>query len=118
MTLEVAGIGWGALPPRRTKLVCTLGPASSGRVAELAAAGMDVARINFSHGTPASRSASADAVRRAASEVGRPIPILADLAGPKIRLGEVAGGSVELEAGRSCSGRTAAAATATRPVRR
>jgi len=90
-------------PPRvrRTKLVCSLGPATADRVAELAAAGMDVARINFSHGTPASRAASADAVRRAAADGGRPIPILADLAGPKIRLGELATGSVELEAGRS-----------------
>jgi pyruvate kinase len=91
----------GPRPDRRTKLVCTLGPASTARVGELAAAGMDVARINFSHGTPASRTASADAVRRAAAQVGRPIPILADLAGPKIRLGELAAGSVELEAGRS-----------------
>jgi pyruvate kinase len=100
MSDPVRSFDEGSPPARRTKLVCTLGPASTARASELAVAGMDVARINFSHGTPASRSASADAVRRAASEVGRPIPILSDLAGPKIRLGEVAGGSVELEAGR------------------
>jgi pyruvate kinase len=86
---------------RRTKLVCTIGPASASRVTELAEAGMDVARVNFSHGTPASRSASATAVRRAAAAVGRPIPIVADLAGPKIRLGDLAGGSVTLAAGSS-----------------
>jgi pyruvate kinase len=44
---------------RRTKLICTIGPASAGRIETLAAAGMDVARINFSHGTPASHAAAA-----------------------------------------------------------
>ncbi|MFP5343313.1 MAG: pyruvate kinase [Candidatus Limnocylindria bacterium] len=85
--------------PRRTKLVCTIGPASVHRVPELVAAGMDVARLNFSHGTAAGRAAAATAVRRAASEVGRPVAILADLSGPKIRLGVLAGGIVTLEAG-------------------
>src|SRR5688500_9193030 len=85
---------------RRTKLVCTIGPASAKRVEALAAAGMDVARINFSHGTPASHAAAARAVRRAAAAGLRPLAILTDLAGPKIRLGELAGGSVDLVAGR------------------
>ena len=85
--------------PRRTKLVCTIGPATARRVPELVAAGMDVARLNFSHGTPASREADARAVRAASESAGRNVAILADLAGPKIRLGELAGGSATLEAG-------------------
>jgi pyruvate kinase len=87
--------------PRRTKLVCTVGPATARRVPELVAAGMDVARLNFSHGTPASLEAGARAVRLAAAEAGRPVAILADLSGPKIRLGEVVGGSVQLATGGS-----------------
>ncbi len=85
---------------RRTKLVCTIGPASAKRIEALAIAGMDVARINFSHGTAASHAAAAKAVRRAAAATRRPLAILTDLAGPKIRLGDLSGGSIELEAGR------------------
>ena len=85
---------------RRTKLICTIGPATARRIEALATAGMDVARINFSHGTPASHSAAARAVRRAAATGHRPLAILTDLAGPKIRLGELAGGSMDLVAGR------------------
>jgi pyruvate kinase len=84
---------------RRTKLVCTIGPASARRVPELVDAGMDVARLNFSHGTPASLAAGAAAVRQAAASAGRNVAILADLAGPKIRLGELLGGSVTLAPG-------------------
>jgi pyruvate kinase len=62
---------------------------------------MDVARLNFSHGSPASRSAAAIAVRRSAEVAGQPVAILADLAGPKIRLGDLTGGSITIEAGRS-----------------
>ncbi len=85
----------------RTKLICTIGPASVGRVDVLAEAGMDVARVNLSHGDGASHRAATDAVRRAEASVGRPLGILVDLAGPKIRLGELAGGSIELAAGAS-----------------
>lgn len=85
---------------RRTKLVCTIGPASAERIPELAAAGMDVARINFSHGTPAAHAAEAEGVRRAAADAGRAIPVLADLSGPKIRIGVLAGGAATLEPGR------------------
>lgn len=84
---------------RRTKLICTIGPATEARVAELGAAGMDVARLNFSHGTPASLSRAAKAARVASAEVARPIAILADLSGPKIRLGPVRDGSITLDAG-------------------
>ena len=85
---------------RRTKLICTIGPASARRIEALATAGMDVARINFSHGTRASHAAAALAVRRATAAGHRPLAILTDLAGPKIRLGALAGGSVDLVAGR------------------
>jgi pyruvate kinase len=85
---------------RRTKIVCTIGPTTARRIRGLATAGMDVARINFSHGTPASHAAAARAVRHLSGAGDRPLAILTDLAGPKIRLGSLAGGSVELEAGR------------------
>ena len=62
---------------------------------------MDVARLNFSHGTPGSRAAAASAVRASGAAAGLPVAILADLAGPKVRLGELAGGAVTLQAGRS-----------------
>jgi pyruvate kinase len=84
---------------RRTKLVCTIGPASDGVVPELVDAGMDVARLNFSHGTPASRAASAERVRDAAHAADRPVALLADLAGPKIRLGDLADDTATLEMG-------------------
>lgn len=85
---------------RRTKLVCTLGPATEGRVDELVAAGMNVARINFSHGTPASHESAAQAVNQARASADANVAIMTDLSGPKIRLGALADGSVELEAGR------------------
>ena len=90
----------------RTKLVCTIGPASVGRVGELVAAGMDVARLNFSHGTPSSRAGGARAVREAAAEAATEVAILADLAGPKMRIGELDDGAVTLESGTTFTLRT------------
>ncbi|MBW3612347.1 MAG: pyruvate kinase [Chloroflexi bacterium] len=84
----------------RTKLVCTVGPATIERIDELVAAGMDVARINFSHATADQRVTSARRVREAADAAGRAVGVLADLAGPKIRLGDLGAEPVELEAGR------------------
>jgi len=74
---------------RRAKIVCTLGPAVDGpdRLRELVAAGMDVARLNFSHGEHAEHEQRYHGVREAAAASGRPVGILADLQGPKIRLG-------------------------------
>ncbi len=86
---------------RRTKLVCTLGPSTSGREAELVQAGMDVARLNLSHGSAASLAAAAAATRDAALTDDRAVAVLADLAGPKIRTGEVEGGAVDLAPGSS-----------------
>jgi len=78
--------------------VCTLGPASSSpeRLKELVAAGMDVARLNMSHGDHADHAQNLASVRAAAAAAGRPIGVLADLQGPKIRLGRFAEGKVEL----------------------
>ena len=91
---------------RRTKIVCTIGPASSS-VADLdrlAAAGMDVARLNFSHGTHAEHAEVLHRLREGEERWGRPIAILQDLQGPKIRLGtfgEGGGRRVDLEPGRA-----------------
>ncbi len=90
---------------RRTKIVCTLGPASSSRAEldRLVAAGMDVARVNFSHGTHAEHAEVIRLIREGEARWGRPIAILQDLQGPKIRLGTFgpAGGArVDLEPGQ------------------
>ena len=73
---------------RRTKIVCTLGPATTDpeTIFELAAAGMDVARLNFSHGSHDEHLERLAAVRSAQERLGRPIAVLADLCGPKIRV--------------------------------
>lgn len=81
---------------RRAKIVCTLGPATGTESAlgELIDAGMDVARLNFSHSTRAEHSALYGTIRRIAAERGRVVGVLADLQGPKIRLGCFADGPV------------------------
>jgi len=81
---------------RRAKIVCTLGPAVDGteRIRELVAAGMDVARLNFSHGEHEEHQQRYAWVREAAAALQKPVGILADLQGPKIRLGRFAEGSV------------------------
>ncbi|HEY0388773.1 MAG TPA: pyruvate kinase [Gaiellales bacterium] len=74
---------------RRTKIVCTIGPASAAPefVEKLAWAGMDAARLNFSHGSRDDHRAVIHAVRRAQQVIGRPLAVIADLQGPKIRIG-------------------------------
>ena len=88
---------------RRTRIVCTLGPASVSPpvLRQLIAAGMDVARFNFSHGDPASHRAGVAAVRAAAAAAGRHIALLQDLQGPKIRTGKLRDGLVRLLRGRT-----------------
>ena len=85
----------------RTKIVCTIGPASRSpeTLEQLIRAGMDVARLNFSHGTQAQHLEVITTVRRIAERLGRCVAILQDLAGLKIRIGEIASGAVTLEAG-------------------
>ena len=86
---------------RRTKIVCTLGPASESpeAIAALVHAGMNVARLNFSHGTREEHAALYGRVRRASDATGQAVGILADLQGPKIRLGSFDGGFAVLEKG-------------------
>ena len=86
---------------RRAKIVCTLGPStdSAERILELARAGMDVARLNMSHGDREDHVKNVARVRAAAEETGKAIAVLADLQGPKIRLGRFADGPHELKTG-------------------
>jgi pyruvate kinase len=77
--------------PRRTKIVATIGPAcaSPERLRELVASGMDAARLNLSHGTHDDHAARAELVRETQEEAGRPIAIIGDLQGPKLRVGDL-----------------------------
>jgi pyruvate kinase len=86
---------------RRAKIVCTLGPATDTpeRARALVEAGMDVARLNFSHGAHAEHGRRYHEVRQAAQAAGRNVAVLADLQGPKIRLGTFADGPVEWATG-------------------
>jgi pyruvate kinase len=86
---------------RRAKIVCTLGPATDSydQIKALVDAGMDVARLNLSHGGHAEHEERLRRVRKAAEETGRSVGVLADLQGPKIRLGRFTEGPVLLERG-------------------
>ncbi len=88
--------------PRNTKIVATLGPACSDPAVlqRLLAAGVDVVRLNFSHGVAADHIERARLVRECARKLGREVAVMADLQGPKIRVGKFADGKVELVAGR------------------
>ncbi|HEV8226283.1 MAG TPA: pyruvate kinase, partial [Methylomirabilota bacterium] len=88
---------------RRTRIVCTIGPASrdEGTLRKMVHAGMDVARLNFSHGTHAEHAAVIRAIREGESEWGHPVTIIQDLQGPKIRLGNFVGGRAMLMTGES-----------------
>ncbi len=88
---------------RRARIVATLGPASRApdKVIALARAGADVFRLNFSHGTHDDHAAALAAVRAAEVEVERPLAILADLQGPKFRIGTFKGGSVAIKPGQT-----------------
>jgi pyruvate kinase len=87
---------------RATKIVATLGPASSDPevLERLLRAGVDVVRLNFSHGSAQDHVARATLVRETAARVGKPVALMADLQGPKIRVGRFAGGKVMLEPGQ------------------
>ena len=106
MTWTATLDGYEARPhrgPAHTKVIATIGPASEGDVGALIDAGMSVARINFSHGTQADHRRRVAAIRRAADERGVAVGILADLNGPKMRLGSFPGGSLELARGQRCA---------------
>lgn len=87
---------------RNAKILATLGPASStpDRIAALVAAGADVFRLNFSHGSHADHAARYAVIRRLERDIGHPIGVLMDLQGPKLRLGTFAGGEAVLETGQ------------------
>lgn len=90
------------LPARRaTKIVATLGPTSGDKdkIRVLAEAGVDVFRLNFSHGTHEDHGLRLKAIRELEAELGRPLAVLADLQGPKLRLGKFETGSIEFAAG-------------------
>src|SRR6201985_363568 len=86
---------------RRTKIVATIGPASREpeTLKRMVEAGMDVARLNFSHGNREIHAENAERVRAAAASVGRQVAILQDLPGPKIRIGAIRDGIAELKPG-------------------
>ena len=86
---------------RKAKIVATLGPASSTReqISALFGAGADVFRLNFSHGTHADHQKRYEMIREIEEETNRPIGVLMDMQGPKLRVGTFAGGSVELKTG-------------------
>ncbi len=86
-------------PYRRTKIVCTIGPSTSSAsmIKELLQAGMDVARINFSHGTHKEHASYMRNLRQAAKRAGLPLAIMQDLPGPKNRTGKLKRGSIELK---------------------
>lgn len=86
---------------RKTKIVATLGPSSSSEemLARLIAAGVNVVRLNFSHGTAEEHIARAEIVRRIATKLNRPIGVLCDLQGPKIRIGKFFEGKITLKTG-------------------
>lgn len=88
---------------RRTKIVATLGPASSSPevIERLYRAGADVFRLNFSHGSHEDHAARIAAIRELEAKVGRPIGILADVQGPKLRVGRFQGGRVQLQTGQN-----------------
>src|SRR3954470_24000568 len=86
---------------RRTKIVATIGPASRDPevLVRMVQAGMDVARLNFSHADHAVHAETVQLVQQAAERAGRPVAILQDLPGPKLRIGELLDGTVDLKPG-------------------
>src|SRR5690242_18260020 len=87
---------------RNTKIVATVGPASESEqiLARLIEAGVDVFRLNFSHGTYDQHQTIFERIRKLAQSAGKPVAVMQDLQGPKIRLGKFAGGSVQVKTGQ------------------
>src|SRR6478609_694520 len=90
---------------RRAKIVCTLGPSSLQQetLEELLVSGMDVARLNFSHGTHEQHRETTEKLRQASLKVRKAVGILGDLQGPKIRTGKLEKGAIELKEGAELS---------------
>jgi pyruvate kinase len=87
---------------RSARIVATLGPSSSedATVQSLIEAGMDVARLNFSHGTHEEHAVRIAQLRRLSDQLGKPVTILQDLQGPKLRIGVLPQGTIQLKAGQ------------------
>jgi pyruvate kinase len=87
---------------RRTKIVCTIGPVSDSEemIARLITAGMNVARVNFSHGTDDYHRTVIERLKKVRKELGKPVAVLMDLQGPKIRIGSIKGGYATLRPGQ------------------
>ncbi|MCI9306251.1 MAG: hypothetical protein HFI28_07195, partial [Lachnospiraceae bacterium] len=88
---------------RKTKIICTLGPASESEqmIRELMLAGMNVARLNFSHGTYEEQKGKIELVKKVREELKLPVALLLDTKGPEIRTRDVEGGKIELKKGQS-----------------
>src|ERR1043166_4837944 len=95
------GITGMKLPSHKTRIVATIGPASESPaiLEQMIHAGMNVARLNFSHGDFAYHERIIQNIRAAAKAAGRPVAIMADLAGPKMRIGKLGAEKIELKAG-------------------
>ncbi len=91
-----------SLPEKKTKIVCTIGPASNSpaMLEAMIRNGMDVARLNFAHGTPEGHRQIVERVRAAAAAVGKRVAIMGDLPGPKMRIGQLSQEPVDLEQGQ------------------
>ena len=90
------------MPAQKTKIVCTIGPASESPevMKQMIEAGMNVARLNFSHGDFAGHKKVIEDLRAASASLGRRVAIMADLPGPKMRHRKVCGGTDRAETGR------------------
>ena len=88
---------------RKTKIICTIGPASENEetLTQMCLAGMNVARLNFSHGTHAEHERKIELVKRVRQKLGLPIAIMLDTKGPEYRIGTFASGKVEVKTGDS-----------------
>src|SRR6185369_2370946 len=89
------------LPSHRTRIVATIGPASESPAVleQMIRAGMNIARLNFSHGEFSYHAELIKRIRAAAKAAGRPVAIMADLSGPKMRIGKLAAEKIEVKAG-------------------
>jgi len=89
------------LPANKTKIICTIGPASRSLevIEQMTRAGMNVARLNFSHGDFIGHKKVIENIRAASREVGKRIAIMGDLPGPKMRIGQLADEPIELKSG-------------------
>ena len=87
---------------RKARIICTLGPSSSTAdvLEAMVLAGMDVARLNFSHGTHEEHRARVELIRKVSKKTGKPITLLQDIQGPKVRLGRFVGGATEIVSGQ------------------